>query len=196
MTLTCDRTAKKHYRNELGTEYFSVSQIRQAMFNPYVGLPESVLEQARRRGVLLHARFWKMLGARAGLCAFPPILEEYAGQCRAMDEWAERNAVEPIRLEEASVCQRYGFAGTPDAQVRYGTRGLVAIVDLKSGAKVPTDGAQILLYQQMEGYQRSKLLLDLYVTEDGYKEVQQKPDPHILAAALSALNLLKWRASL
>ncbi len=198
MKLHSQRGRTREYRDlDTQKDFFSVSQIRATMLDPYQGVPAAALEAARQRGTLLHTRFWKVLAARGGLCEHPAMIDLYAGQCRAMDEWAEKNQVVPVRLEEPGCNLTYGYAGTPDALVQHGPQQIVVLIDLKTGARTATDGTQLLLYRRMEGYTDARRMIDLYVVADGsYKETEQKADPRAWAAALSALNLLTWRASL
>lgn len=178
-------------------KFFSVSQIRAMMLNPYQGVPASTLEAARQRGTLLHTRFWKLLAARGGLCEHPAIIDQYAGQCQAMDAWAEQHQVLPVRLEEPGCNHLYGYAGTPDAQVRYGPKQILTLVDCKTGTPIRTEAAQMYAYDEMEGYQ-SEQLLDLYLREDGtYHEVRRSAKDKSLhwPAFLHALNILTWRAN-
>jgi hypothetical protein len=176
-------------------DLFSVSQIRKVMDDSMSRIPAHMLEAARIRGTLLHQRFWKMLAWRAGLCSFPPLIAAYPGQCRAMDEWADKNNVLPRKLEEPSANFKLGYAGCADTQCLYGSMQILTITDLKSGGEQITDPAQLLAYDEMEGY-RSEQLLDLYVHEDGsYTEewVTKKDKIVQWPWFLSALNVLKGR---
>jgi len=185
----------EYHDEETGQDFFSVTQIRTVMHNSYAGVSSEILEPARLRGQLLHTRFWKMLGARAGLCAMPPILHAYAGQCSAMDEWAETHQVTPITLEQKGVNRKLGYAGQTDTQCRYGVTRTITLADLKTGQPTLTDPAQLLAYNCMEGF-KSAQLLDLYVKADGtYEErfVGLKERVAQWAPFLNALNLLRWR---
>lgn len=197
MKLITHRGASYEYEEvDSGLKLFSVSQVRKVMLDSYVGIPESVLEPARMRGQILHTFFWKSLAAQAGLCEQPSILEAYEGRCRAILSWITKSQAYPIMLEEPSINRKLGIAGTPDAFVKYGPKQKLAIVDLKTGGPVATEAAQLLLYRSMEGYEGAKLLIDVYVGESGeYREIQRQQDVAAWAAALSAINLLRWRAN-
>lgn len=188
--------AYEYEETESGLKLFSVSQVRKIMLDGYVGIPESVLEPARLRGQQIHTFFWKSLAAVAGLCPTPSIIEAHAGRCHAITEWIAKNQVYPVRLEETSLNRKLRVAGTPDALVTYGPKQRLALVDLKTGSPVPTEAAQLQLYKTLEGYEEAKILMDVYVDEEGYREVERKHDFAAHAAALSAINLLKWRVGL
>jgi len=195
MTLITKRGAAFEYETELGAKLFSVSQIRKIMDDSMSRVPLALLEPARLRGTILHRRFWRLLAHRAGLCPMPGLIEEYAGRCRAMDEWADKNQVVPRRIEEPSANLKLGYAGCGDTICLYGGKGLLTLTDLKTGEPQLTDPAQLLAYDEMDGY-RSEQLLDLYVHEDGtYTEkwVTKKVRVTQWPWFLSALNVLRSR---
>ena len=196
MNLIVQRGKAYEYRDDAGNQYFSVSQVRKVVLDSYTGVPSSQLEPARQRGETLHQFFALLLGSRAQVCEKPERIDGLEGYCQAIEEWAERNAVRPLLIEEPSVNREYGFAGTPDALVEYGPKKVVAIIDLKTGSPVPTESIQLLMYKKMEGYEKAKMLMDLYVDGSGrFKEVERKTDMAGWAVALSAINILRWRAA-
>lgn len=181
---------KEYYKDVKG--YFSISQIRKEMLPQWY--PDD--ESARRRGNRLHTRFAVALGAKAGLCAYPDVIPEYTGYCRAMDAWVFGAAFKPVKIEEPSVCEKYGFAGTPENLLDFAP-GVLGIVDLKTGGETKTDGIQLILNTMLEGYEDATRLLNLYIAADGtHRTVERKFDPFGVAAALSAINVLTWRLTL
>ena len=156
-----------------GKKFFSVSQIRKVAHAPYVGIPVDVLEAARVRGVALHARFTRALAARVGLCETPLVIPEYRGYCQSMDHWIMMREPNPIRFEEIGYSLRYGYAGTPDALVRFGQSKRLTLLDLKTGAPSVTDAMQLVAYHWMEGYDEAVDLLDLYIQADGSPAVEK-----------------------
>lgn len=199
MRLTTRRGERHEYLDlEDDAKYFSVTQVRKVAKDVYQGIPEDVLEQARRRGQILHTYFWRYLGARDGHCEALPVIHGYEGYCQAIIKWADSNNVLPIRLEEASCNEELGYAGCPDALALYGPRSMVKLVDLKTGEPQVTDPMQLIAYKKMRGYGMAKEMLDLYVRQDGtYKEVTvtQAQQVRDWPAFTNALNLLKWRNS-
>lgn len=199
MKLVCNRNKKQHYHDlESGRDFFSVSQIRAVMWDGFAKVPADVLEAASRRGRILHHRFALALYARAGICPYPEVIQEFAGQCRAMDEWMEKNNVRPLKVEEASANLEMGFAGQPDAKVLYGKKEIITGIDAKFGDKTPTDTVQCLAYGKMQGYQDVTQWMDLrFHKETGEAQEEWiKPSPIDWAAFINALSLLRWRASL
>lgn len=199
MKLICHRGARHEYEEvERGIKLFSVSQIRRVAHDPFVGVSESILEPARKRGTILHRRFALALYATEGLCTHPEIIEEYRGYCLAQDTWIKKNDVKPIKVEQASLSIKFGYAGTPDGLVTYGTLQTLTLLDLKTGSPQPTDIMQILAYKEMAGYEDTSVLLDLYVHEDGsYTEkfVKRAERATEWAWFMSALGVLQSRAN-
>lgn len=200
MNLTCTRGATHEYREtEQGIDLFSVSQIRKVAHDPYLGIPEPVLEAARLRGTVLHRRFWRVLAAQAGLCERPAPLPQFVGYCTSMDEWVTRNQVMPLKIEERSCSIKFGYAGTPDAMVIFGKKKRITLIDLKTGVPNLTDPMQLLAYQKMEGYEEAVDLLDLYVQADGSyaKEKPVTPGMKVTEWAwfLNALGVLQSRVN-
>ena len=110
-----------------------------------------------------------------------------------MDTWVERTDFEVFKIEEPAAWLAQHLAGTPENKLRIKGVGL-AIVDLKTGGKTRTDVVQLMLNQKLAGFEDVTSLIDLYVNESGTPDpVEQKFDPFAFAAAMSALNLLKWR---
>jgi len=196
MEISCTRGDAYEYHVD-GIDLFSVSQVRKMAHDTYAGISEDVLEPARRRGALLHARFWRVLAAQDHLIDMPKPIVGLEGYCLSMDRWVAQNQVLPVKLEETSWCEKLGYAGTPDALVLIGPKPIPTIIDLKTGAPTKTDPMQLLAYQKMTGYEGAKELLDLYIQEDGSDAKPVKVTPRMKATEwswfLSALNLLKAR---
>lgn len=197
MNLVTHRGAPFEYEDtDTQTQLFSVTQIRKVAHDPYAGIPLVALELARRRGELLHTRFWKLLASRVGIGAHPEPLANLAHHCLQMDEWVVKNKVVPVCVEQRSCNLKLGYAGQIDAQVQYGPKGLLTIVDLKTGAPNVTDPMQLIAYNQMDGL-KSERLLDLYLTAEGVKEVWTAPKDKMFHFAwfCNALGVLKGRRS-
>lgn len=187
----------EYFEQDEQLNLLSVSQIRKAMFESYSGVPKDVLDAAAQRGTALHRYFFFVLASRAGHCEYPQSLVGLEGFCSAIDRWASDRRIEPVLLERSSLCRKHGYAGTPDALVLSGPRKILTLVDLKSGSPVVTESIQLLLYKNMEGYEKAKRLICLHIDDSGgYREIETKHDPRAWAAALCAIGILRWRASL
>jgi hypothetical protein len=200
MSFVCRRGEPYEYMDpERGLNLFSVSQIRKVAHDPYLGIPDEVLDEARTRGTMLHKRFMLVLAWRANLCNWPAIIQKYAGYCQSMDDWADRNNAEPVKFEEMSYSLKFGFAGTPDALVRIGKKRRLTLLDLKTGAVNLTDKMQLIAYHKMEGYEEADDLLDLYIQADGSfaveKPVTKGEQATEWAWFLSALGVLQSRTN-
>jgi hypothetical protein len=203
--LECRRGALREYVRG-AEEYFSVSQVRKVAHDPFVGVPEGVLKEARSRGVLLHRRFWRVLAAHAGLVDPPPVIPWLEGYCASMDAWVASRLVPGLdgvqAIEETLVNRDLGYAGTKDARVvvrgRRAEQARVAVIDMKTGGATITDKMQLFAYEEMEE-QRPDLLLDVYVQADGRPAIEipalKKERPGQWCWFLSALGVLKARAN-
>lgn len=196
MNLITQRGQPKEYKDlDSGREWFSISQIRKAMHDPFCRADAQQLALAKHRGTELHMRFALALAGKAGLCPYPDVIHGYEGYCRGMDQWIAETTFDPLKIEEPSVCEKYGFAGTPENYLRM--PGGLAIVDLKTGGETKTDGIQLTLNTMLAGYEEATILMDLYLSEDGsVRPVPRKPDVHGMAAALATIQLLKWRLTI
>ena len=202
MKLIAQRGEKQEYRDEeTGRTFYSVSQVRKVAFDPYVGIPESVLEPARGRGTILHRRFFFAIASLEGLCPYPAVFPKYAGYCQSMDRWIEKRKPIRILLEAARCNLRLGYAGTLDGlfkmvPIRKPRR---VLMDLKTGEKTVTDILQMCAYEHMEDCQADELV-DVYLDASGGEAKEQWATRGNRAtgwnAFISALNILKWRASL
>ncbi len=204
MTFSVHRGAPREYRHlETGRELFSVSQIRKRAWDGFANVPADVLEAARVRGKILHARFARAMFAQVGICPYPEIIPEYAGHSVSMDDWFARVKPIPELVEQPSWNPDLGFAGQADAKFRYGKH--LVIGDYKSGEETPTDGMQLVCgYATMEDYKDATKYLDIYTDKMGgqAREVWRTPNPHDRACFLNALQslkcdeqILKWRAN-
>ena len=187
----------EYFEQDEKLSLLSVSQIRNAMFESYAGVPKETLASASQRGTALHRYFFFVLASCSGHCQKPQPLVGLEGFCSAIDQCAKDMDVKPVLLEHTSLCRKHGYAGTPDALVVAGPRKILTLVDLKSGSSVVTESIQLLLYKNMEGYEKAKRLVRLHINESGeYREIETKPDPRAWAAALCAIGILRWRAAL
>jgi len=196
MNLIAQRGMPKEYKDlDSGRTFFSISQVRTMMDDSFRYVPKATREEASRRGTTLHLRFALALAAKVGLGPYPDVIPQYAGWCRCMDLWIRDTWFELIKVEQPSVWEAQGIAGTPENKLRL--RSGLAIVDLKTGGKTSTDGVQLMLNQKLEGYEDVTELIDLYVSEDGKPNpVPQSYDPFAFATSLNALQVLKWRLTL
>jgi hypothetical protein len=196
MPIIVERGAKQEYVDtEDGRRYFSVSQVRQVVHNPTIGIPSDVLEQARQRGAILHQRFWRLLASKVKLVEHPQIVPGLEGYCAAMDTWALEHLVEPISLEEIVVSKTHGYAGQKDATIYYGKAGWRVLVDLKTGQPTVTDTMQLLAYNEASSTRLSRMM-DLYIFANGsYHEkwVTMQDKIKHFPPFLNAISLLRWR---
>lgn len=196
MRLGIERGTKKEYVDlQNGKRYFSISQIRKEMFDPFANANSRDLQAARERGITLHRRFALAVASRSGLCPYPDVIPQYAGYCRCMDEWTKTLECEVIHLEEPDISTEFGFGGTAENLLRMPV-GL-GIIDLKTGAESRTDGIQLMLNSRLDNYREATYFADLYITENGPPRLEERKfDPFGFAAAIAMLQVMKWRLTL
>ncbi len=207
MTLTVHRGELYEYRDETDRGYFSVTQVRKEAYDSFLGIDPAVLESARRRGELLHRRFFFVVAAVAGVTAYPPVIPSLQGYCESMDRWASASRIKAVvGLEQQVLNKRYGYAGTLDAHVLernedrnrpVNAQDKPAIYDLKSGEPTITDAMQLVAYAHGEGMPLHARLVDIYLHADGKQadevEVSAQDRPIEWAAFINALSLMNWR---
>lgn len=202
MKLITQRGKKQEYRDEeTGRLFYSVTQVRRVALDPYVGIPESVLEPARVRGTILHRRFFFAIASLEGLCPYPAVIQQYAGYCQSMDGWVEKRKPERILLEAIRCNLRHGYAGALDGLfkmvlIRKPRR---VLMDLKSGQETATDILQLCAYEHMEDCQADEVM-DVYLDAEGGEAKEQWATKGSRAVGWSAfcnaISLLRWRDSL
>ena len=196
MNLKTERGAPQEYVDlDTGRRFFSVTQVRQVIFNNTAMIPPDVLEVARHRGTLLHQRFWRLLASRVKLVDPPAIIPGLEGYCSGMDGWAEQHKVEPIEVEAKVIHHKLGYAGTLDAGIYYGVKSWKVLMDLKTGQRNCTDPMQLLAYREANERQYSRML-DLYLFANGSIHEQWVTIEDKLThwpGFLNGLSVLQWR---
>lgn len=199
MNLIVERGKPYEYRDaDTGEQFFSVTQVRNIMWDGLSKVPFAVLEAARERGQKLHHYFALVLGSIVGACEEPAHLDGLEGYCRAIDQWRLDWKPIPKTIEERSCNRKLGIAGTRDADIDLDLAGIDNIVDLKSGEPTPTDPVQLIAYKSMEGCERHRHLFDLYVRDDGtyqFKEIKPILHQSDWATFQNAIQVLRWRAT-
>ncbi len=176
MNLTCTRGADFEYKDqETGWQGVSYSQV-QAVLDPgaFDSVPPEVLAAAQQRGTELHVLFGLLLLSRLGLCEKPerPTCA-LAGYFVAMEKFISDHHPVPVRVEESSVNEKAGYAGTPDCLVWLGK--ILVLIDLKTGGKRAVHKTQLVAYRAMDGYTDAKKLATLYVHADGTYKLDYLP---------------------
>jgi len=191
--ITIDRAAKRHYEQD-GQRYFSVSQVLGVLGKEYGHYGPD--EADRQRGHDVHQIF--SLLVRGGT---PIVPEEYRGYYESMQHWIEQAKPEAVQIETPSVSgfPRLPFAGTPDllARIQYRNRRVLALIEVKTGAKEKWHKVQVRAYERLWVYRPIRAMGLLYVHADGrlatYTPVLQ--DPRDWLAFQHALSVLIWRES-
>ena len=190
MNLRCTRGAEREYKDlDTWTEYYSVSQVLNVL-DPHAfdSVSPEVLAAAQQRGTDLHVLFALLLLSRLNICEKPERPSgELAGYSDAMERFiAEHNPV-PVRVEEASINEQLGVAGTADCLVWLGK--ILVLIDLKTGAKRAVHTTQLVAgYRPMTGYTKAKKMATLYVHADGTYQLDY------VARADEALHLAWFQA--
>lgn len=188
----------EYLETESGRKLFSVTQIRRMAFDSYRGIDPQVLEAARQRGTLVHRYLWRYLAYRTRIMVDIAPLPGIEGYCQSIREWADKHEVTAVRLEHRSLNRKLGYAGTVDAQILYGPKAVLTLMDGKSGVRTCTDMIQLLAYDAMDDL-KSKQLMDVYFQADGgpAKEIMVTARDRITQwpVFLNVLSLLRWRTT-
>ncbi|HMF85885.1 MAG TPA: hypothetical protein VK598_05995, partial [Nitrospiraceae bacterium] len=157
-------------------------------------------QDAMDRGTALHRTFALAVAAYAGLCDPPTVKPEYAGYHRSMQTWIDVAKPEPIAIEDKRLSPLKGlpFAGTSDllCRMRDKGKGVVVVVDLKSGQKEAWHRIQVQAYGKL--CPEAERLALLYIHEDGSMPTWEvvKPTPRNWALFHNALSVLIGRETL
>ncbi len=195
MDLICTRGAKEEYRDPATKKDFvSVSQVLSVLDpDAFAGVDPFVLASAQQRGTDLHVLFALTLFAEAGLADRPArptgiIRGYYAG----IEAFIRERSPRPIRVEESSIHDKMGYAGTPDTECWLGETD--ALIDLKTGPPRPVHAVQLHAYKRLKGYENVRRLYSLYIKKDGtYKLIEHTHDHIDWAGFLAAITVLHWR---
>lgn len=196
MKLICTRGAREEYFYPLKKKhYYSVSQCLFVLDpDAFSGVDPFVMQAAQQRGTDLHVIFGLLLLAHAGLGEAPKRPAGLlGGYFDAMLRFLDERKPRPIRIEESSVNEAFGYAGTPD------TESILDddddwIIDLKTGNPRPVHACQLHAYKRMQGYEQAKKLGSLYIRKNGtYKLEPHHTDYVDWSGFQSAITVLNWR---
>jgi hypothetical protein len=195
MKLTRKRSQPYEYTDPAsGAQYFSCSQVLAVLEpNLYAGVEDAVLELAAQRGIDLHRFFFYSLASLKRLCPKPPMPETFPGYAVAIWKWIEDFRPEPILLEDASIDDKRGIAGTPDAKLWVAKK--IDMLELKTTSQQHRiHEVQLNCYRLFKDYQDVQTMHGLYIHDDGtYDYVPVYREPLHVAAIDNAVNVLRWR---
>ena len=199
MQLTVKRGSAKEYTDqETGKGYYSVSQCL-AVLDPdaFAGVDPFVLAAAQQRGTDLHILLALTVLAIAGTCDFPERPTGLIGKYyEGIERFVKECKPEPIKVEESSINDAMGYAGTPDLYCGMAYKGPRAIwlLDLKTGPARPVHSVQLHAYKKLDGYEKAKRLGSLYITKQGTYKIIEHTHDHVDAGGFqAALSILNWR---
>ena len=194
MKLTCDRSRQQNYQDENGKRYWSVSEVLSVMDpNAFAGVDPYVMAAAQERGKDLHVLFGLRLLAEIGLAEMPARPSGIIGKYYdGIDKFAREQKPRAIRVEESSINDNLGIAGTDDTECYL--ENIDSIVDLKTGPARVVHAAQLMAYKTMKGREKVKRLYSLYIDKHwDYDLVPHKPDSMLWALFQSSLSVLHGR---
>lgn len=201
MKLSCDRSAARHYADEQGKRYFSVSQVLDVLEpDKYKYVRPEVLQAKSELGTTLHLYFGLVLSARMGFCQMPPRPDGLlGGYFDGMVACIEQHNMVPIRIEEPSVWPGKPCAGCPDTLCYWGGKRIITLPDLKTTADedMRSHKVQVTAYHRFEDYREARSLRIIYLRKDGtFDAPEVKPNPGYEAWFLNGLNVLVGRETL
>jgi len=116
-------------------------------FTDFSSIPATVLENACRRGGIVHAA----TAAYARGLWVKPLAPTYAGYFQSFKNWFDKYVDQVLLVEVRLTCDVYGFHGKPDL-VCILTDGRFMVVDLKTPVtEAPTWKAQLAAYRYLVG---------------------------------------------
>lgn len=198
MRLLCHRGQPYEYTDDdTGKRYFSVSQVL-TVLDPHAfdDVDPFVLAAAQNRGDDLHVIFGLLLLSEKGLCerpVRPPGV--LGGYFDGMVRFVHERVPAPVKIEEAGVNDRDGYAGRVDTQCRLDHQPELWTIDLKTGGPRAVHSAQLVGgYKYLTGYEQSKRFASLYVRKNGTYRLEEHTHNHVDRAwFLSGLAVLKGR---
>ena len=195
MSLICERHIPRNYRDEqTGKRFWAVSEALNVLDpDRFSVVRKDVLDRAMKRGTQVHSIFADIMATRAGLHGYNFQLRAVPGALRGyatgLFEWAKTHDVRPIKIESPSCDLKFGYAGTPDCLAI--VDGIETIVELKSGIEERLNRIQVQAYHRLQGYEKAKALLLLYVDKEGrHKPRPVTPSPHYWAWFLAGVGVL------
>jgi len=195
MNLSCVRGRQQEYADETGKSYFSVSQAIKVLDpNAFSGADESVLEAAAARGQSVHMLFGLLMLAEVGAAERPkrPSGSVLGGHFDACLKFIQERKPKPVKVEESSINDKMGYAGTPDLLCWLDAD--LWILDLKTGSKRAAHAVQLHAYKHLNGYEKADRLASLYTKKNGGYDIAEHTHEHVDFAGFQAgLAVLNWR---
>lgn len=192
MLLTFDEAAHE-YRHD-GALVPNVTRVLEEVVD-FRFVKAEVMERARQLGRAVHVGCELIDQGRLDIATVAPVVEPYLA---AYEKFMREVQPEWHGVEEQVYHPSHRYAGTLDRRGR--VRERIAILDIKSGAKVKSVGLQTAAYLEAHASTYAVPLdsperYALYLDEDGtYDLVQIKTSRHNdFRIFLSALNLYNWR---
>lgn len=199
MKLSCDRSIPRNYQDETGRRYWAVSEVLNVLDpDRFSMVRKDVLSKALARGTQVHQIFANILATRAGIRGYQFSLSSVPGPLRGyatgLYDWADKHRVMPKWIERSSRWEKWGVAGTADAEVFYDGQAHSIIAELKSGIEERLNRVQVQIYGQMEDYRDAKAYLLIYVDKEGVvKEKWVARNPHDIAWFQAGVGVLNGR---
>lgn len=174
-----------------------VSTVLKVLIPSYEGVSPGILAEAAERGERLHRLCLTYLASLDDLCKKPEeIRVEDRHAYLAFVEWCLMHKVEPIAIEQESVCTAHQYRGTPDALVSYGPKQVPKLIDLKFTASIlRINRVQIQAYRMLDLYREATgcLLVHINPKDGKLKQETVKRELRDWSAFINALSVWRWR---
>jgi len=196
MNLACVRGRQQEYEDlDTKKRYWSVSEDI-TVLDPHAfdGVDEAVLEAAAARGKSIHVLFGLLMLAEVGAAEHPhrPSGQVLGGHFDACAKFVSERKPKPEKVEESSVNEKMGYAGTPDLLCLIDDE--VWLLDLKTGSPRAVHAVQLHAYKRLTGYTNAKRLGSLYTKNNGtYRVVEHTHEYVDFAGFQAGLAVLNWR---
>lgn len=199
MKLNCVRGRQQEYDNPATKRrYWSNSEVLHVLDSKaFVGVDPLVMEAAQDRGNDLHFLFGLRLLSLRGIGQKPErphgIIGDYYD---GIERFVKERKPIPEKVEESSINERDGYAGTPDTQCWLdGVSSELWLIDLKTGDERAVHSAQLVGgYKYLDGYEKSTRFASLYIRKNGTYKLAEHTHNHIDRAwFLGGLTVLNGR---
>ena len=212
MSLTADySTGRKLYRHaekRLPSVSMIVSELTGERFE---GVPLDSLLKACLEGTGAHRLACNIALLRAGHLSAVDVLPLPDDYPAPAEEWFQamgraekdihecfnRHQIEPIAVEQRSICTAYNFAGQPDmmAELTWKGKRVRAVIDYKRVQALSIGNyLQVCAYRMLDAYISCRKGFILWLKkEGGWKLVPVEYNPHNTAALLGTAVVLNWR---
>lgn len=200
----------KFYRNGRETYVSTGTLVSQMTGESFEHVPLDTLVAARLEGIGAHRLacdfMMTMMGAEIHMPPKVPADYPYnesdwnkamVETSDALGEFVSKHHVEPVAVEQRSICKAYGFAGQPDLKcwLTWKGRRYMSVPDYKRVAAVTASHLlKVTSYLMLDGYKDCRKGFILWFKKGGgWQLIPVEPKPEDHAAICGQAVVLRWQ---